>query len=139
MSIRRIFGAGRIQCPCLINYFPISTERSPGSLRLDAFPISNGTYVLNLPELFEPPIYIGGFFIGGWGGCCGGVAEGAYPRGLSGSLSGGPGFSGRSGSMSGCMDGGVFGRSGVVLGASGDLGIVFGASGDLLGVRGVLG
>src|SRR5260221_14689111 len=64
MSNRRIFGAAGIQCPCLIiSYFPISTERSSGSLRLDTFPISNGTNVLNLPEFFEPPIYIGGFFI----------------------------------------------------------------------------
>ncbi len=63
MSNRRIFGAVGIQCPCLIiSYLPISTERSSGSLRLDTFPISNGTNVLNLPELFEPPIYIGGFF-----------------------------------------------------------------------------
>ena len=53
----------------------------------------------------------------------------SLPLGLSGSLSGGPGFSGKSGSMSGLMDGGVSGRSGTVLGASGDLGIVFGASG----------
>ena len=54
-----------------------------------------------------------------------------FPRGLSGSLSGGPGFSGRSGSRSGCIAGGVSGRSGAVLGASGVLGIVFGDSGGL--------
>jgi hypothetical protein len=37
--------------------------------------------VLNLPEFFEPPIYIGGFFIA-WGGALAGGY--VYPRGPAG-------------------------------------------------------